>query len=261
MNLLLFKFGNKKLKFKAPDSWSEVPFYKFVKFQQKLKPTEVYELFTGIESKEWEKPHHANLYANIDGQLAFLSEEPKLDEIPTHIHRIEEDKIGNKVNKNYKVKKDFLNVPLGKYRDLIEVTKQITDEANNTIEIMPKMIAIFGCDKYEDEEELEEIAKEIEKMPSDIIYTLGCFFLQKLNALSNGIQKKWVEVILTKMKTILRQVLTKLLMSLVISILFIISPLEILRSTNLSFKRKWLKFIGRNKYKVVSISQKHYTVD
>ena len=261
MNLLLFKFGNKKLKFKAPDSWSEVPFYKFVKFQQKLKPTEVYELFTGIESKEWEKPHHANLYANIDGQLAFLSEEPKLDEIPTHIHRIEEDKIGNKVNKYYKVKKDFLNVPLGKYRDLIEVTKQITDEANNTIEIMPKMIAIFGCDKYEDEEELEEIAKEIEKMPTDIVYTLGCFFLQKLNALSNGTQKKWGEVILTKMKTILRQVLTKLLMSLVISILFIISPLEILRSTNLSFKRKWLKFIGRNKYKVVSISQKHYTVD
>jgi len=261
MNLLLFKFGNKNLKFKAPDSWSEVPFYKFVKFQQKLKPTEVYELFTGIESKEWEKPHHANLYANIDVQLAFLSEEPKLDEIPTHIHRIEEDKIGNKVNKYYKVKKDFLNVPLGKYRDLIEVTKQITDEANNTIEIMPKMIAIFGCDKYEDEEELEEIAKEIEKMPTDIVYTLGCFFLQKLNALSNGIQKKWVEVILTKMKTILRQVLTKLLMSLVISILFIISPLEILRSTNLSFKRKWLKFIGRNKYKVVSISQKHYTVD
>jgi len=261
MNLLLFKFGKKKLKFKAPDSWSEVPFYKFVKFQQKLKPTEVYELFTGIESKEWEKPHHADLYTNIDSQLAFLSEEPKLDEIPTHIHRIEEDKTGNKVNKYYKVKKDFLNVPLGKYRDLIEVTKQITDEANNTIEIMPKMIAIFGCDKYEDEEELEEIAKEIEKMPTDIVYTLGCFFLQKLNELSNGTQKKWHEVILIKTKTILRQVLTKLLMSLVISILFIISPLEILRSTKTSFKKKWLKFIGRNRYKVVSISQKHYTVD
>jgi hypothetical protein len=253
MNFLKIKFGNENKNFKAPDNWSEVPFYKFVKFQNKdLKPSEVYELFTNVAAEWWERPHDPKLYVNLDGQLAFLNTEPKLDEIPTHLER------GGKF---YPIKKDFLNVPLGKYRDLIEITKQLTEESENTLDIMPKMIAVFACIDYEDEEELDKIAKEIEKMPTDIVYSLGCFFLQKLSELKHGTKMRWQKLLKAKISTMITLVLGTLLKSLIIFILCFLSPRVILQSLMQFLRRKWLKFTDSSSFKVVSINQKHYTVD
>ena len=251
MNFLKFKYKKDKISFEAPDNWSEVPFYKFVQFQNKeLTPIQVYELFTGVSAEYWNKPHDPSLYASIDGQLAFLSEEPKT-EIPDALERNGE---------LYKIKKDFLNVPLGKYRDLIEVYHSASKEHDNIISLMPKMIAIFACHVYDDEDELNEIAKEIEKMPTDLVYSLGVFFCQKLSVLSNGTPKKCLKDIVRKMLTIPRLVLTKLLVSMVIFILCLISPKVTLQSMMIYLKKKWLRFTGHNRLKVVSINQKHFTI-
>ena len=251
MNFLKFKYKKDKISFEAPDNWGEVPFYKFVQFQNKeLTPTQVYELFTGVSSEYWNKPHDPSLYASIDGQLAFLSEEPKT-EIPDALERNGE---------LYKIKKDFLNVPLGKYRDLIEVYHSVSKEHDNIIELMPKMISIFCCHVYDDEDELNEIAKEIEKMPTDLVYSLGVFFCQKLSELSNGTQKKWLKGIVKKILTIPKLVTTKLLASMVIFILCLTSPKVIYQSMMIYLKEKLLKFTGRNRLKVVSINQKHFTI-
>ena len=250
MRLLNYKFGKTKQPFKAPDNWSEVPYSKFIEFNKhKEDPLRVYEIFTGISSDYWAKPHHAKLYASIDGQLAFLSEEPRT-ELPTHLER---------KGKFYKIKKDLLNVPLGKYRDLIEVTKAIYDDADNQLETFPKMVAIFACDSYEDPEELEEIAKEVEQMPTDIVYSLGVFFCQKLNELSENTPKKWLKAIPQQILTILKQGLTTLLKILVISILFITSPKVTLRSTKNYLAALWLKFTRLHKYRIASTNPKSYT--
>ena len=46
MNFLKFKFGKDKMRFKAPDSWHEVPYYKFLQYHTQNLPIEkVYELF------------------------------------------------------------------------------------------------------------------------------------------------------------------------------------------------------------------------
>ena len=252
MTPLKLSYGRENISFEAPDSWADVPFYKFEEFQNEgHTPEEVYELFTDIPADWWRKPHLPEFYNAIDGQLAFLSEEP-ITEVPTHLER---DGV------YYKIKKDFLNVPLGKYRDLIEITKQVTEESSNTVSVMPKMIAIFACDTYEDEDELNKIAEEIKLMPTDIVYSLGCFFLQKLNGLRPGTQKKWYKVIAKKIFTILMQVLTKSLASLAIFILFLISPKVMLQSTKLFIIKRWQRFIGHNKLKVESIKRKPYTVD
>ena len=259
MRLLNYKFGEKKQPFTVPDSWADVPFSKFIEFtKHKEDPMKVYEIFTGLTAEYWSRPHHAKLYASIDGQLAFLSEEPKT-EIPTHIHRLEDDEIGNKINKYYKIKKDLLNVPLGKYRDLIELTKQIYEDTENQLETFPKMVAIFGCDTYQDPEELEKIAKEVEKMPADIVYSLGVFFCQKLNELNDGTERKWIKVIAIQILTILKRGLTRFLRILVICILFIISPTVTLRSTRDYVAALWLRYTKLRKYRIVSTSPKNYT--
>lgn len=259
MMFLKYIFGEKEKAFTVPDGWHDVPYHKFVEFNKhKDDPLKVYEIFTGLSAEYWSKPHNAKLYASIDGQLAFLSEEPKT-ELPTHIHRLEEDEIGNKINKYYKIKRDLLNVPLGKYRDLIELTKQVYEDAENQLEIFPKMVAIFGCDRYEDPEELEEISKEIELMPTDLVYTLCVFFCQKLNELNNGTERKWRKVILQQMLTILKQALTKFLKILVICILFIISPKVTLQSTKDYLEYLWLRYTKLRKYRIVSTNPKSYT--
>ena len=81
-------------------------------------------------------------------------------------------------------------MPLGKYRDLIEVINSVSNDATLQVELYPKMIAIFACDIYEDEDELNEIAKEIEQLPTDLVYSLGVFFCQKLSVLNNGTRNK-----------------------------------------------------------------------
>ena len=250
MRFLRYIFGETKKPFTAPDGWHDVPFHKFVEFDKhKNDPLKVYEIFTGISSEYWSKPHAAKLYASIDGQLAFLSEEPKA-ELPTHLERNGE---------YYKISKDFLNVPLGKYRDLIELVKLIHENTENHLEVFPKMVAIFACNDYNDLEELEEIASDIEQMPTDIVYSLGVFFCQKLNELKSGTERKWRKVILQQTLTILKQVLTRFLMILAICILFITSPKVTLRSTKNYLNALWLRFTRLRKYRIVSTNPKSYT--
>ena len=252
MNFLKFKFGKDKMRFKAPDSWHEVPYYKFLQYHTQNLPIEkVYELFTGISADDWKKPHAPELYNAVNGQLAFLSEEPKIL-IPKYIERNGEF---------YKVSKDFLNVPLGKYQDLLSIVRKVTKEANNSLEMMPKMVAIFACNDYKDDDELNEITKEVEKMPADVVYSLGCFFLSGLKRLNSGTQKSWLKVASQKMLTTLRLVLVKLLMSMAFSILLITSPKVMLRSIKKYLIVQWERFTTPSIYGIVSISQKHNTID
>lgn len=252
MNLLKYKYGKTKKSFKAPDSWSEVPYYKFLKYhKEKLSIEQIYELFTGISAEDWRKPHKPELYNAINEQLGFLTSEPTT-ELPKELER----------NGNfYPIKKDFLNVPLGKYQDLLTIVREVTEDANNSLEMMPKMVAIFACDDYKDEEELEQITKEIEKMPTDVVYTLGCFFLSGLKGLKNGTQRKWLKEISQKIWIILKLGLMRLYQITVFSILLIISPKETLRSTKKFLNAAWERFTTPFTYKIVSINQKHNTID
>jgi hypothetical protein len=254
-NYFIYKFGKKEDSFKAPDRWSDVSFKTYLEFTKIVEdgadPLKIYSLFTGLPISHWEKPHSPKLYNALDNQLNFISEEPR-HETPTHIER-------NGVF--YEVSKDFLNLPLGKYRDMIEIISTILPESESNVDqisVFPKLISVIACKTYENEEDLDKIAKEIELMPCDVVYSLGCFFLKKLTELSNGTKKR--RSMWGKIKYITKRVMIRLVAISVIFTAYILSPMEILRSIKRFFQKTWVRCIGGNSYKVVSINQRKRTL-
>ena len=251
MNRLKVKHSKGTTRFKVADNWNEVPFKTYLKWKtEDLSQTQVYELFTGVSAEIWEQPHLPELYASIDAQLGFLNTEP-LTEVPTHLEY--------KGNYNA-INKDFLNVPLGKYRDLIEIINSLAKEEDVT-KIMAKMVSIFALDKYETNEEIEEAEKDVLEMPTDVVYSLAAFFLKRLNELKSGTRKKWIEVVKERILTILKLALTRSLTILVISIVFFLSPKVTLQSLMQYLKKQWVKYIVLRNLRVESVNRNQSTQD
>lgn len=250
---LIYKFGLKRKPFKAPDSWKDVSFKTYLDYvkivEEGADPLDIYSLFTGLSRDYWEKDHNPKLFAALDGQLAFLSQLPACD-VPTHLVRKE---------RYYEVPKNFLNMKLGRYRDIVEVASTVQgDKASEQLEAFPKMIAVIACKTYETEEDLERIAQDIWQLPCDLVYTLGCFFLKKLTVLKNGTEKK--RSVGNQIQHIFKQALTKLVANMVIFTAYIRYPMEILRDIKRFLKYLLRMFIGQVNYKVVSMNPKEYTL-
>jgi len=182
--------GDKEIDFKIPESWNEVSFSKYLEYIKMLEENKenvetlynkIYSLFTGLEESIFSKNLDISVYMVIDEALAFITKEPKT-ELPTDIER-------NGVY--YPINEDFLNLPLGKYRDILAIIGE-ADRTSKSLEIsiIPKMVSVLACDGYDTEDELEEIAKDLEAMPCDELLTIGGFFLSKLKRSKIGTKRK-----------------------------------------------------------------------
>lgn len=241
------KYDKEEHKGTIPQEWSDVPFSDYVEYCKcvgKEGIERIYEIFTRIPAEVWKKPHDASLFANIDKVLAFTSVQPTTS-LPTHLE----------TSKGiYDIDDDFMNLPLSKYRDMIEIINSINTKEEyedwEQIAIIPKVISVLACKEYKSIKDIEETAKEIEGMPTDEVMAIGGFFLSKLQRLKIGIEKEPLSVryLVNKFKL----VTSKFLAILVICIHFIIYPKEILRSLKRFCRLVYLKCTGGSSYKVVS---------
>jgi hypothetical protein len=238
------------------ESWNDYSFSTYIKYLKELKNQSlegIYSVLTGISKEMWLNPHNPKLYATIDHNLRFTKLEPTC-EMPNYID------IDNGPLR--KIEKDFMNLPLSKYQDMMLLISQLAQPATEEgeeaeideieqIALMPKLIAVFVLKEYNDIDQIEALAKKIEKMPCDIVYTIGCFFLQKLTELRSGIEKKPKGKV--SMMSTAKLVTVRLIAILVICIAFISQP-KVIYSTLTSFLKKvWVRCTGGINYRIVSI--------
>tara|TARA_R110002020_G_scaffold238832_1_gene451371 strand:+ start:1171 stop:1947 length:777 start_codon:yes stop_codon:yes gene_type:complete len=242
----LVKFGSKRWAGKFASSWQDVTFKQYIeltKAREEENHAKAYEVLTEVPQSTWRLPHKAKLFTNLDYHFRFTNTEP-LKELPTHIQYKEQ---------LYPIKKDCMNVELGRYRDMVEVVNSIfegkeTVNLSEQLEIMPKMVAIFACEEYNDMEVIEDIAKDLELYPADEIYTLGSFFLQKLSELKDGIMINIKEEGLQVSK--FKRVISVLMSYLVIFTAYIIRPKALLVSIKNSLRGMWAKLTHGNIYRI-----------
>ena len=244
---IIVKFDKIKERGSIPTSWNDIKFKDYIKYlraSEKGSIEGIYEALTGISTKMWGNPHKPELFANIDKRLKFTQLEPNC-ELPTHIERAGEF---------YPISKDFLKLPLGKYRDIITTVSEVMSDEDaddiDQIASMSKMIAVFVLQDFD---KIEEYSKEIDEMPCDVVYTLGCFFLQKLTALSNGTSEK--QPIQKLLANKLKQVMRTLVAYLIICITFIRYPKVIISSLKKFGSHLLVRFTGGRSYKVISMQQ------
>lgn len=249
---------NNKKKFKLPQSWSEVSFKTYLKYleiyENGLDKAELYALFSGLDVSYWLNKHSPKVFMRMDRELSFISTLPETEK-PTHLAREIDGK-----KQYFEVESNFLNLEMGKYQDILAVINELdrdNEKQSYQLSIFPKMIAVLVGD-YKTEEQLEEIAKEIELMPCNIVYTLGSFFLSKSIGLKSGIKKKLS--IKGKILQSCKAVLTRSLATLVIFIACIFSPMVTLRSIIKYLKKLLVRFTGGNNYKVEYLNPKRYTL-
>jgi len=241
------KYGKRKEKGYLPNSWADVDFKTFIKFfDESVKGSieGVFSVLTSTSKDIWSMPHKAELFANISNALSFTKLNPHC-ELPTHITYDD--------GPLRKVEKDFMNLPLGLYQDMLLMVQQIAGEEADEVEqlkVMPKIIAMFILKEYNDIEEINKAAEKIETMPADKIYTLGAFFLTKLEKLSVGMNKntKEVDSLTTKVKLVFKRFLA----SLIICITFIIKPKVIYLTLKNYLKKLWVRCTGGDIYIVAS---------
>ncbi len=245
------KYGKIVEKAYLPSSWNDVSFKTYIEYFKQLTEGSiegVYSALTGISKEMWQMPHKVELYAAIDYQLRFTKLNPSC-EMPTHID-VQDGPLR-------KIEKDFMQLPLGLYQDMLIMIQQIAgneEDDSKQLEVMPKIISMFVLKEYKDIEEIERTAKKIEQMPADVVYTLGCFFLSKLEKLNSGTQKSLGLLDLVKTKS--KQVLTRLIAVLVIFSACIIRPKVILQTLKRYLRSLWVKFTGGSIYRIVSTEHK-----
>jgi hypothetical protein len=248
---------NNKKKFKLPTSWDEVSFKSYLKYLEiyegGLNRAEIYALFSGLDVSYWEGKKSPRVFAGMDHKLRFLATLPN-KETPTHLVR----KVDGE-RKFYAIESNFLNLEIGKYQDIMNIIGTLepdNEKQSYQLSIFPKMLAVLACDDYETEEELEAIAKEIEMMPCNTVYSLGCFFLKKLNVSRIGTKENQHHR--QKILQLCKVALSKLVSILVIFIAYICSPMEILRDIKRYLKNLWVRCTGGNNYRVESVNQKRF---
>ena len=249
------KFGKRKERAYLPSSWNDVSFKTYVEYFKQLTEGSIegiYSALTGVSKDLWLMPHDAKLFATIDAQLSFTRFNPSC-EMPTHID-IKDGPLR-------KIEKDFMQLPLGLYQDMLIMIQQLAgneeEDDSKQLEVMPKIISMFVLKEYKDLEEIERTAKKIEQMPADVVYTIGAFFLSKLERLNIGTQKSLAPLELVKTKG--KQVLKRLIAVLVIFLACIIKPKVILQTLKKYLRFLWVKFTGGTIYRIVSTEQTRST--
>ena len=227
LNFLTAIFKDKKEPFTVGDSWNDYPFKVFIAYNEILedsKPNKnerIYSLFTGLDLEWWLKPHKPELFQRLNGQLNFISEEPKC-KLPTDIKRLS-------TGKYYRINKEFREIKAGRYHNILSFVSSLNKKNTTTekLKCMASCIVCCGLDIIYDTEDYEEVLNEVlETMPTDEAYTLGCFFLSKLNELSENTHKTWS--IKSLMMRIIKHVMTIFLTSGVVLATYIRYPKEIL---------------------------------
>lgn len=257
MNFLKYIHNTKKIPFSAPNNWGEVPFKTFVTYNKLIEngdaddQARIYNLFMpGVPADYWNKPHNPKLYNSINNQLNFISEEPS-KEVPTHIV-----KDGYDIIRPRSIDEVTANQYWGTLKAVDEVIKGKGTDCN-TLEVMPEMIAILMFKETEGKT-ITELAKEIEELPTDKVYALGCFFLRKLQDLKSGI------TVIYQIKRLMRRMLV-LVMGEFLTIMVILLRLITCRkgclvSVYSYFKRRLLKCTFKYKYLLIFPSVKENIV-
>mgnify|MGYP003676550175 FL=1 len=253
MNFLTYIHDKITIPLSAPDSWADVPFKTFVAYNKLIENGEadnqarIYSLFMpNVSADYWDKPHHPKLYKSINKQLNFISEEPS-KEVPTHV-----------VHDNYDIIRpnSIDEVTANQYWGTLKAADEVLKGKGTnatTLEVMPEMIAILMF-KETDGKTIAELSKEIAELPTDKIYGLGCFFLEKLHDLKHGTTK------ICLVKRLMKRMLVQGIAELVI-ITVILSRLITCRKGSLVsvwsyLKRKSLKFTFKYKYLLIFKSAK-----
>ena len=253
MNFLKYIFNTQEINFEAPDSWSDVPFKTFLEYNKLIREGEaddqatIYSLFMPKVKKEyWEKPHSPKLYQAINKQLNFLGSEPS-KEIPTHVL-----KKGIKIIRPESIDDVTVNEYWGVLKCIDSVIKSKGDDVTN-LEVMPEMIAILMF-KETDSNRIKGICVDIYELPTDKIYALGCFFLQKYQDLKSGT----TTICQTKslVKRILMLAIAEFLIITVILYNFITFQKGSLVSVKEYLIRRLLKCISRYRYPLIFPSVK-----
>ena len=249
MNFLKYTYNKTVKPFYAYDGWDEVPYYKFIEYKKLTEQdnhdiTKVYALFlNGTTDEDWKKAHSPKLYENINSQLYYLNTEPN-GEVVTEIYR-------SLTKKSYNVHKSIEECTAGEYWDMLDLYNQTLKDKktdSEVLEAMPKIIAIMCC-KERTEEKINEIAEELKQLPTNKIYPLGCFFLQKLADLKNG-----TGLIFRSKRKILHTI--KLVLAIWLTITVAILRLITFRKGSFQsltslLKRAWLKFTFKYKSMLV----------
>jgi hypothetical protein len=192
LNFLTAVFNKKKEPFTVGDSWNDYPFKVFIDYNEILeddkpnKQERIYSLFTGLDLEWWLKPHDPKLFKSLNEQLNFISEEPKC-KIPTDIKRLSKGTY-------HRINKEFREIKAGRYFNILTAVSSLNEESTtrDKLECMATCVAVCGLDVIYETEDYEEIFKEVvETMPTDEAYTLGCFFLNKLQSLNGNTEKTW----------------------------------------------------------------------
>ncbi len=227
LNYLKHILGKKEKSFTVGDCWGDYPFKIFIEYNKILEDKEpfknerIYALFTGLPLKDWLVPHKPELFNRLNQQLNFISEEPNT-KIPTHIKRL-------KTAKYHKINKEFKEIKAGRYYNILNYINSLNEESSTTqkLNTMASCIAVCGLDLIYETDDYEEVYNEIlETMPTDEAYSLGCFFLNKLELLSKNTARTWS--IKSLMKHIIKQGLMILGASGAILVTYIRYPKEIL---------------------------------
>jgi hypothetical protein len=255
MNYLQYLHDKVVKGFTAPDGWHDVPFNQFAKYKMMIEngeandPKKVYSLFlNGTTIEDWDKPKSPKLFDSINRKLNFISSEPN-GEVVTDIYR-------GLLKKNYKVHSKIEDCTAAEYWDMIEVSKEILNNKSTDaelIQILPKLIAVL-CLKERTHEKIEEVAKELEQMPTDKIYPLGCFFLRKLQGLNDG--TGIIHRFKKQIRHTLKQVIARFLIISVIILRCITFRKGSFPSLILYLTRTWLKCTLRYKSTLILPTQK-----
>lgn len=201
MKNLTIEYQGGKENFRAPDGWHEVPFNKYIQFleltyKKEFDAKEVFKLMFGLSDKALNSDLRVQMVHRMNEQLNFLSEEPENAKLPDY----------------FKYKGEFYRVPLeigelslSKYRDMVETASEILQGADKTpvdmLKTYPEIIAIFLTEKEGyTQTDLIDLAREIEKLPTNEIVTLGGFFLSKFASLRSGTRPKWYQRLATKIQ-------------------------------------------------------------
>jgi hypothetical protein len=258
LNFLTAIFKDKKEPFTVGDSWNDYPFKVFIEYNEILeddkphKNERIYSLFTGLDLDWWLKPHDPKLFQNLNGQLNFISEEPKC-KLPTDIKRL-------KTGKYYRINKEFREIKAGRYYNILNSVSSLSDDSKTRekLESMATCIAVCGLDLIYETEDYEEVLNEVlETMPTDEAYTLGCFFLSKLQTLSENTAKRWS--IKSLMMRIIKLGLTNLVASGVVLATYILYPKEILKIPSRLWSIVSALFMRGRSIRVSLIGVKTYT--
>lgn len=187
----VFKSGKLEERVEVPESWLDVPFFKYPDFLELIEKgegrpdtKEVFKLFFSISEDMANSNFKIEMLHSMNSQLEFLKAEPFTKELATHFKF---------KGKSFRIPNEIGEMTLGKYRDIVESGAEVlsgrTSSLIETIKTYPEMIAVFVAPKGYTPTDLEDLAKEINVLPVPEIIGLGNFFIRQYVSLRSGTLK------------------------------------------------------------------------